>query len=228
MLTNSLSGIGLKRARCATEQIAPELTSPKREKQILAKAPIAGRPRSEAVHSAVISAVTSLLHKKPYNDISIEAIAVEAGVSKASIYRRWANKPALMVEVLALAAEKVAQKGSFDGETYRDQLISGLKGLRAMLKSDFADAIVAVISEAQKDDTLSQLFRQRFINPVQAIGDQYLKAAMERGEVRSDIDMDMVFDQMFGTFYYCLLIANKPIDDAYVERIVDNVLKQIS
>jgi AcrR family transcriptional regulator len=187
-----------------------------------------GRPRSEAVNVAVMDAVEHLLETRPFSEISIEAIASQAGVSKASIYRRWSNKSVLMVEVLKRAASGVAQKKPFEGDNYRQQLISAMKGLRSMLTSVYADAIVAVISETQKDEKLRELFFERFIAPVQEIGDAYLAAAMSRGEVRDDIDMAMIFDQMFGTFYYRLLILQKPLDDDYVERIVDNVLRQMT
>ena len=78
-----------------------------------------GRPRSQASHEAIVQAAAELLDKKPYNEISIEAIAALAGVSKATIYRWWPNKVALVIEVLTEQALHMPQI-PFDGHNLRN------------------------------------------------------------------------------------------------------------
>lgn len=194
----------------------------------LAKKPLVavGRPRSGALDEAIVDSATALIQQFPYSEVTIEAIAAKAGVSKATLYRRWPNKAALTVEVLLRQSLKM--QVPFAAQTYREHLKQGMKGLREMLFGVFAEAIVAVIAETQKNEALRQLFYDAFISKMQAIGDADLEQAIQRGEVRNDIDKDMIFDQLFGTFYYRLLVVHKPIDDAYIERIVSSVMRQIS
>lgn len=181
-----------------------------------------GRPRSQAADDSIIAAATRMFYKQPYQDVSMEAIAQEAGVSKATLYRRWPNKSMLAVEVLINAV--LAEKVEFKGESYREHLIENLKSLRNMLSSDYSDVIVSIIAETQHDKVLRDIFYQHFLLPVQAIGDADLDRAIARGDVKAVVDKDLVFDQIFGLFYYRLLVAHRPIRDAEIEVIVDAFL----
>ncbi len=183
-----------------------------------------GRPRSQELDDVIIQAATRLIRDLSYAEVTMEAVASKAGVSKATVYRRWPNKAALTVDVLLRQA--LVMQVPFQG-AYREHLIRGMLGLREMLSSVFAEAIVSVIVETQKNEALRGHFYSGFISKMQAIGDANLELAIERGEVRADISKDMIFDQIFGTFYYRLLVVHKPIDDAYIEQIVDNVIRQI-
>ncbi|CAA0118948.1 putative HTH-type transcriptional regulator [BD1-7 clade bacterium] len=181
-----------------------------------------GRPRSQAADESILSAADMIFFRMPYQDVSMEAIAGEAGVSKATLYRRWPSKATLAVAILMRTVEKqvVADKK----KPYRQLLIENLHGLRGMLMSDYADVIVSVIAEAQHNASLRALFYSRFLRPVQAFGDADLERAIANGEVQDFVDKDLVFDQMFGLFYYRLLVAHKEITDDEIETIVDAFL----
>jgi AcrR family transcriptional regulator len=178
-----------------------------------------GRPRSQAADDAILKAATKMFYKQPYQDVSMEAIAAEAGVSKATLYRRWPNKSMLAVEVLIDIV--LAEQLTFKGESYRDRLLQNLKALRNMLASDYSDVIVSIIAETQHDRALRDIFYEHFLKPVQAIGDAELERAIQMGEVKDIVDKDLFFDQMFGFFYYRFLVAHKPVTDAEIETIVD-------
>lgn len=185
-----------------------------------------GRPRSKELDNAIIGAATTLLRQQRYAAVTMESIASKAGVGKASLYRRWPNKSALVVDVLLRLSLKMQLKLS--ELSYRDHLILGMQGLREMLSGTYAEAIVSIIAEMQSDEKLRARFYNSFISTIQALAGADLQLAIERGEVRSDIQKDLVFDQLFGTFYYRLLVIHEPIDDAYIEQIVDNVMRQLS
>lgn len=183
---------------------------------------ILGRPRSQAADAAILRAATKMFYKKPYQDVSMESIAAEAGVSKTTLYRRWPNKPMLAVEVLISVI--LAEQLPFESGTYREHLEKNLKALRNMLASDYSDVIVGIIAETQHDAQLREVFYRRFLLPVQAIGDADLDRAVARGEIRPIVDKNLVFDQMFGFFYYRLLVAHRPVTDAEIGIIVDGLL----
>lgn len=181
-----------------------------------------GRPRSRAADESIIKAATKMFYKLPYQDVSMESIANEAGVSKATLYRRWSNKSMLGVEVLIRVV--LAQRLPFEAKTYRQHLVQNLKALRNMLASDYSDVIVSIIAETQHDKKLRDIFYQQFLLPVQAIGDDDLDKALERGEIKSKVDKNLVFDQLFGFFYYRLLVAHRAVSDTEIDIIVDGLL----
>lgn len=178
-----------------------------------------GRPRSVAVDKAIIKAASYLFCHQAYTEISMEAISQRAGISKATLYRRWPNKPTLAVEVLVRAA--LAKSRPFTDISYREHLIANLQALRDMLASPYAAVLVALIAQAQYDTALREILYQQFLKPIQAVGDADLDEAIKRGEVIADIDKDLLFDQLFGLFYYRMLVTHKNVKDAEIEKIVD-------
>lgn len=178
-----------------------------------------GRPRSQEADDAIIDAAVRMFYRESYLDVSMEAIAQQAGVSKATLYRRWPNKPTLAVEVLVRVA--LQESRAFGEVSYREHLLHNLKALRDMLQSRYADLIVSLIAESQHDHSLRALFYQQFLKPVQAIGDADLNEAIRRGEITAQVDKDLLFDQLFGLFYYRMLVAHKSIKDSEIERVVD-------
>lgn len=178
-----------------------------------------GRPRSAEADKAIIKAASHLFCHQPFADISMEAIAQRAGISKATLYRRWPNKPTLAVEVLVHAA--LAKSRSFADLSYREHLIRNLQALRDMLASPYAAVLVSLIAQAQHDTVLRDVLYQQFLKPIQAVGDADLAEAIKRGEITADIDKDLLFDQLFGFFYYRMLVAHKEVKDAEIEHIVD-------
>src|SRR5438105_3885308 len=65
-----------------------------------------GRPRSEAAEKAILEAVIDLfIEGEPYGTLSVEQIAARAGVGKATLYRRWPNKEALVIDAVARLSE---------------------------------------------------------------------------------------------------------------------------
>ena len=121
---------------------------------------VVGRPRSQIADEAIVQAAIRIFYKQHYQDVSMEAIAAGAGVSKATLYRRWPNKATLAVEVLMRVVDQ--EKLDYQCEAYRDHLIANLKALRDMLASDYADVIVSVIAEAQYNADLQKQFYELF------------------------------------------------------------------
>ncbi len=182
-----------------------------------------GRPRSQASHDAILQATALLLDGKPYNEISIEAIAARAGVSKATIYRWWPNKVALVIEVLTEQALRMPQL-PFDGKHLRKHLLACLRGsYKTLLNGRMAMVLLAVLAECRSDPAMLQLLYSSFFARLQAIGLRDLQKAVETGELGKDIRQDVLLDQLWGPLYYRVLIAGKPVDDAYLETLLDNM-----
>src|SRR3954471_20007672 len=110
------------------------------------KAP--GRPRDARADSAIIEAVLELLSAGQSADaLSIEAVAAKAGVGKATIYRRWPNKDALLVDAVT------AMKGPLPvlaGESVRDDLVMLISGMRQPRMEKYGKITACLIPELVK------------------------------------------------------------------------------
>lgn len=178
-----------------------------------------GRPRSQEVDEAILKAARALFYRQAYSAVSMEAIAQRAGVSKATLYRRWPNKATLAVAVLVKAM--LAQAREFNELSYREHFTANLKALRDMLASPFATMIASLIAEAQQDKELQGQLYEQLLKPMQAVGDKDLAEAIRRGEVKANVDKDLLFDQVFGFFYYRMLVVGKAISDQDIESMVN-------
>ena len=178
-----------------------------------------GRPRSPEADDAIFFAAKKLFFLNAYDDVSMQMIADEASVSKATLYRRWSKKSELAIEVLIQLV--MAHRSDFKIEgSYRQRLLKNLHGLRDLLSSPYADVVASLIALTQHDDQLRRIFIDAFLRPVQAIGDEDLAKAVIDGELEFPLDQDLLFDQMFGLFYYRLLIADRAVSDEDINRVV--------
>ncbi|MEK8170459.1 helix-turn-helix domain-containing protein [Streptomyces sp. M19] len=90
---------------------------------------VRGRPRSAEADAAIIEAVLRLIEDgATISDLSMERIAREAGVGKATVYRRWPGKEALMIDVMrSLDADPEAQPST---GSVRDDLVRVVEFVR--------------------------------------------------------------------------------------------------
>ena len=154
-----------------------------------------GRPRSARVDEANIEAVIGLLSEGVTAEaLSIEAVANRAGVGKATIYRRWVNKDALLVDAVG------ALKGPLPeiaGVSVREDLLTLLRpvGRKAALRS--ATVLPCLISELKRSPQLNECY-QKVIEPRRELMRQVLRRGIDAGELRADIDLEVVMAMLVG------------------------------
>jgi len=186
-----------------------------------------GRPRSEASERAIIGAVIRLLEEGvPLAELSIERIARTAGVGKATIYRRWEGKEALFVDVLRSVEEKDAD---LPGTSLRDDLIVMLEGLRSRGLAKRSSAMLrSMLAQIQSYPQLWGQYQDTVIAARRAALDEVLRRGIERGELRADLDFDLLGDLIVGPMLVrTVLQPEGHLDEDLAERIVDAVLEGI-
>lgn len=183
--------------------------------------------RSSRTQEAVLRAAVGLFEESGYSRMTIDAIADRAGASKATIYRWWPGKGAILLE--ALLSELEADLAFPDTGSLREDLSVQLSALAHMLgETSLGRMTISLLGEAQHDTQLGSAFRTGWLEPRREAGREFLNRAIERGEIRADIDLEVVLDGLYGPVYLRLLFGHGPLDRPTIEALVDQVLQGIA
>ena len=164
-----------------------------------------GRPRSEASHQAIVKATLELLLEVGYGPLTMEAVRTRAGVGKATIYRRWSSKEELVRDAIVSLHEEfdVPDTGSLRGDYHA---IAGM--VRASARRAGASRLAPrLLGEAVNDPELHAIFFENLVKPRRKALGGLLQRAIERGEIRGDVDLDLLVDLFAGPAVYRLLIT---------------------
>ena len=181
-----------------------------------------GRPRSAERHRAILDAAVELLLEQGYEALSMDAVAARAGAGKGAMYRRWANKAALVAEALAhLTHEQLPapRTGSL-----RTDLIALLdEAMRAVDKLGVAN-VRGLLADASRSAELAAVLQGKVAQERRRLAAAAVEAAQHRGEVASGVDGALVTETAFGAIYSRLIVLGEPVDATLPARIVDSVV----
>jgi len=181
------------------------------------------RPRVEGEREdEILDATVELLMELGYDRLTMDAVAKRARASKATLYRRWETKASLVVEAL-VRAKTSPQIEQHDTGSLRGDLLATFCGHEGI--GGAATGILgAVITAVSTDPEFARLFRQNFIEPKVAVSKAIYERAQERGEISSDVDVDLIAPALAGILMHRAFLLGEPIDDATIARVVDHVI----
>lgn len=184
-----------------------------------------GRPRSEKTKNAIFSATYDLLLQVGFKNITIDKIAEKAEVSKATIYKWWPSKGAVVMDAFF---DAVAVKSPIPntGSVIEDMIVQATN-LAKFLMSKEGKVINEIIAEGQFDFKLAEAYRTIYFAPRRLDSRYILERGISKGELERDIDIELVIDLIFGPLFYRLLITGDPIDEAFIRNIISYVFKGI-
>jgi AcrR family transcriptional regulator len=180
-----------------------------------------GRPRDPALDAAIIEAALHLLSTEGYARMSVDGVAVRAGVSKATIYLRYSGKADLATAALADLRETGSPEATGD---LRTDLLAQLRQARINAERVTVMPLVGTcLTEQQHTPELMRLFRERVIQPRRAIYRGIIDAAVDAGRVRGDVDREAVLDLLSGA-YQARYLSGEPFPEGWEEGVVDAVM----
>ncbi len=183
-----------------------------------------GRPRSEQARRAILSSTLAFLEKKEhgFGDLTIESVAQGAGVGKATVYRWWPTKAALVADAFA---GSVTQKLHFpDTGAITTDMSQQMRQLVKILRSRRGNVVSAILAGGQSDPTLIAAFRDRFLKPRRAEAYATLRRGISRGELPADQNLDLLLDALYGPIYMRFLIQHDSLTPGFVDALCDLVL----
>jgi AcrR family transcriptional regulator len=181
------------------------------------------RPRVEGEREEeILDATVELLMEVGYDRLTMDAVAREARASKATLYRRWETKASLVVEALA-RGKTSPHVETHDTGSLRGDLLATFCGHEGM--SGAATGILgSVLTAVSTDPEFAERFREQFIAPKLVVSQGIYRRAQERGEIRADIDIEIIGPALAGILLHRAFIMGAPIDDETIERVVDHVI----
>ena len=182
----------------------------------------AGRPRSAAAERRIRDAALALLAERGIGGFSVEAVAVRAGVAKTTIYRRWPTKEEMIVSVVTeLKGPAVPPPGG----SVRDELVHLLRETgRQDRASGWGPLMAWLVVDAEEHPELVASIWRRGVGPRRAYLAGVLRRGVAEGQIRPDIDLDLLIDMLVNPVVSRIRLKREPLTDEQVAQVVDIIL----
>ncbi|MFN2503442.1 MAG: TetR/AcrR family transcriptional regulator [Acidimicrobiales bacterium] len=168
----------------------------------------------------MLEAAGRLLVERGLGGTTMDAIAAEAGVSKASVYRWWPSKEELIVDAVGHMRGELPPPPCSDDP--RADLIATVRdGIRRFHASEDRGRLFPRLLDASVDNpAVAEAWRRRLIMPRrQAIAD-ILERGIQRGELPAGLDMELAVDLLVAPIIYRLHVTGAATPEAVAERLV--------
>ncbi len=179
-----------------------------------------GRPRDERASSAITDAALRQLDALGYGQMTMESVASEAGVGRATIYRRYRDKADLVTA--AIAGNGAVSTPARLSDDPRAELVASLRDFDERAESCLE--VIGTLIGTREDPGALALHRQRVIGPRSAYKRSLLERAQELGELSEDADLDLALQMLTGSVL-ARWVAGQPSHDGWAERAVDTIWK---
>ena len=152
----------------------------------------------------------------PVQQISIESIAREAGVGKATIYRWWNSKAAVVIE--AFLHTHVSHTPMPKDVSPREALTRHIHLLVEEYSGWSGRIVSQIMAEGQGDPDVLREFRERFWYGRRAVVREVVEEARRLGEFRTDQETELQMDILYAPIYFRLLMRHLPLDKKFADE----------
>jgi AcrR family transcriptional regulator len=187
-----------------------------------AAAAAAVRPRVEGDREQeILDAALEVLADVGYDRLTMDAVAHQAKASKATLYRRWNSKATLVVEALARAKGVPVVPDTGD---LRTDLLTAFCGMGGLTDHDTTATLGAVLTAVSTDPEFAVEFRKQVVEPKARVSRLIFERARERGELRDDLDVDIVVPALAGIVLHRVFVFGDTPEPSLIERAVDQII----
>jgi len=179
------------------------------------------RRRGEALEYALLDAAWAELQAAGYAGLTMEAVADRAGTSRAVLYRRWRNRPELVLAVIRrhrpLLSGEIPDTG-----TLRGDVLALLRRMSSRLAEIGPETVYGLLGDYLSDAGMFARGRDQLLSISAEVMETILKRAADRGEARADVE-NRVATLPTALFRNELFLARTPPSEGTLVEIVDDV-----
>lgn len=181
-------------------------------------------PRVERSKVAILAATLSLLAKDGVGGLTVDAVAAQAGVGKATVYRHWPSRAALIIDAISSV---VIDDEPIDSGSLREDLRAHYERIGQVCSTGSLAQILPSLAEAAGRDPELASVHKDFVARRRRPLMEALKRGVARGELRPGLDLAVVADLIAGPLFYKKLIHHESPDPAYASALLNMVLAAI-
>ncbi|HEY1134512.1 MAG TPA: TetR/AcrR family transcriptional regulator [Nocardioides sp.] len=181
------------------------------------------RPRVEGDREQQIrDATAEVLVEVGYDRLTMDAVAKAAQASKATLYRRWETKASLVLDTLCTL--KAGPEAPVDTGSLRGDLVAAFGTPTGFVNDKALTIFASVLTAITTDEELAAGFRERFLGPKLAVSREIYARAKARGEIRADLDLDLLEPALPGIVLHRSIVLGEPPTRDLVIRIIDEII----
>jgi AcrR family transcriptional regulator len=178
--------------------------------------------RTERVRKQVVEATVAILADEGVPGVSVESVAIRSGVARTTIYRRWGSPEALMLEALREELAPRARR-TIDTGSLRADLMTLLQDVAAFAGSEQGRGIMQAVFIQRGSPVIAAEAHAYWTQRFDSAG-EIVRRAIKRHELPEDTPERLLVEMAAAPIYLRLFIVGEPVDDNYLEGVVQFVL----
>jgi AcrR family transcriptional regulator len=182
-----------------------------------------GRPVEARPRQAAIEATLELVAEHGLIGLTTNAVAERAGISKATMYRRWRSKEELLVDAVDALVSEISVPDT--GSTREDLFALMTSAVEVYSGSVEAGVMPSLVDAMSRDPELARAVREGFLAGRRSALRVVLERGVARGDLRADIDAELALDVLGGPLFYRLLVTGGPIDERLATGVAELILR---
>jgi AcrR family transcriptional regulator len=186
-----------------------------------------GRRPAAEVRASVLKAAGELLFEGGVAAVTFDKVAARAGASKMTLYKWWPSPGVLALEAYFDSTEH--QLSFPDTRDVEADLVAQITAFIRLLHSQGnGKVITGLIGAAQSDPALARALHDFYSGPRRQLAIDRLLRAQQAGQLRADVDLAIIVDQLWGACYHRMLLLGEPVEPAMAKTLVANLLYGIA
>ena len=187
--------------------------------------PPAGRPRDAKTTRRILDAALELGLASGFDGLTVEGIAQRAAVGKTTIYRRWPDVWAVVVDAVLDEITRIAPVEQ--RATARESFTVSMRLVAKSFRGRHGKILRPLIGRAQIDQRLRKTLADRWLLARRKLSREIIRRGMASGELRDGLDPDIVLDALYGPLYHRLLLPydsdNVRLPNTYIDALIATV-----
>jgi AcrR family transcriptional regulator len=184
-----------------------------------------GRKRDGSRDVAILDAAIGILAEVGYDAMTMDLVADRARAGKATVYRRWASKPDLVLDAIRrMKREQVDLDHLPDTGTLRNDLLGLFRPQPAEEAERKLRAMAGLSTLVAQHSVLADAAHDALVKPWVEANLILMRRAVDRGEVSTAADLQTVAQVMPAMGAYRTLILHKPFDLAFLLQMIDGLV----